>query len=103
MSNIFKFFLFVFGCLGMASSQSPINPQSQIRWPLITGTADPVTPAQPCTSVNFGQPYEIEDEQERLAGFACGASDLDKCLRAIRYTWRRNTSLADFTFAEVGQ
>ena len=41
----------------MASSQSPINPQSQIRWPLITGTADPATPAQPCTSVNFGQPY----------------------------------------------
>ncbi len=38
-------------------AQTAINPASQIRWPAITGTANPTAPAWPCTVLTYGQPY----------------------------------------------
>lgn len=43
-------------CINLAAQQRT-NPVTQIRWPLATGTVNPVTPAQACTTVNYGQPY----------------------------------------------
>jgi hypothetical protein len=34
-----------------------VNPASQIKWPAVTGVVAPVTPAVPCSAVNYGQPY----------------------------------------------
>jgi len=50
-------FLLFFCAAFAVSAQTVINPASQIRWPAITGTVDPVSPLWTCTSVNYGQPY----------------------------------------------
>ncbi len=55
-----------------ASSQAQVqvNPATQVRWPAVSGTADPVNPAQPCTSANYGQPYT---NSASGAQFVCSA------------------------------
>lgn len=40
-----------------AAAKPQVNPVSQIRWPVASGAINPATPAQACTSVNYGQPY----------------------------------------------
>lgn len=38
-------------------AQAQINPVTNIRWPVATGSVDPVTPTQACGAINYGQPY----------------------------------------------
>lgn len=39
------------------TAQTQINPKTQIRWPDLTGTVDPVAPAFPCTTTQYGMTY----------------------------------------------
>jgi hypothetical protein len=40
-----------------STAQTQVNPSTQVRWPAITGAVDPVSPAWPCDSSHYGQPY----------------------------------------------
>lgn len=51
------FTLFCFTGTGLLAQGTQVNPATQIRWTAVTGTADPVAPAWPCTTANYGQPY----------------------------------------------
>ena len=41
-----------------ALAQTQINPTTQIRWPMITGTGTPGSLFIACSSLNYGQPYQ---------------------------------------------
>ncbi len=65
------FLLWLFVSPLLVFAQTTINPATQIRWPVITGTVDPAAPTWPCTSAKYGQPYT---NVTTGALFTCGAS-----------------------------
>lgn len=58
-SNSAKALAFVLSCLLAVQSwgQTQVNPKTQIRWPLLTGTVNPVAPDFPCTATQYGMSY----------------------------------------------
>lgn len=48
----------VFAFCGAAQGQQPINPVTQIRWPLVTGNGTPTTTGAVCDATHYGQPYQ---------------------------------------------
>lgn len=79
-----KLLLLLLTCVApLAIGQTMVNPQTQVRWPVLTGMVDPVAPAFPCTSAQYGMPYV---NLATNTAFSCSTSGWVKTGGAVTLT-----------------
>ena len=68
ISKLLSFLLFTGSVLAQGTQ---INPVTQIRWPVATGSGAPTSPTWPCTSTQYGMPYTDTAANQQ---YTCSAS-----------------------------
>lgn len=79
-TNLLLMLLLVIATTSLAMAQTQINPATQVRWPAVSGTVDPASPAWPCTTANYGQPYTNTTSGD---AFFCGSTGWKKASSGV--------------------